>query len=88
MTDKKLYIWKLASFLYSQKMIMSGDELAKHLNRNNILTSYGKEYKGKRGTYKLIKQTWKWVYEDLKLKKEANIIAKVFVKSNGDYAYK
>ena len=31
MNEKKLYIWRLASFLHSQKMIMSGEELAEHL---------------------------------------------------------
>jgi len=88
MNDKKIYIWKLATFLHSQGAIMSGKELASHLNRNNFLTSYGVKYKGKRGTYKLIRQTWKWLHNDLKLKNEANCIAKAFVKHNGDYAYK
>jgi len=88
MNEKKIYIWKLATFLHSQEMIMSGEELAEHLNRNNFLTSYGTEYQGGRGTYKLIKQTWKWLYEDLNLKVEATHIAKAFVKPNGEYAYK
>lgn len=35
----------------------------------------------------LIKQTWKWLYEDLELKEEASRIARAFVKSNGAYAY-
>jgi len=87
MNEKKIYIWKLAAFLNSQGMVMSGEELAEHLNRNNFLTSYGTEYQGGRGTYKLIKQTWKWLCEDLNLKKEANHVAKAFVKPNGGYAY-
>ncbi|MFT6925316.1 MAG: hypothetical protein ACJAZP_000896 [Psychromonas sp.] len=87
MNDKKVYIWKLAEFLQAQKMVMSGEELAEHLNRNNFLTSYGTEYQGGRGTYKLIKQTWKWLENDLKLNSEAQAVALAFVKQNGDYAY-
>jgi len=87
MNEKKIYIWKLAAFLHSQEMVMSGEELAEHLNRNNFLTSYGTEYQGGRGTYKLIKQTWKWLHEDLNLKEEASHIARAFVKPNGGYAY-
>ena len=87
MNDKKVYIWKLGAFLHAQKMVMSGDELAVHLNRNKFLTSYGTEYQGGRGTYKLIKQTWEWLQHDLKLEDEANAVAKAFVKADGGYAY-
>jgi len=87
MNDKKVYIWKLGAFLHSQKMAMSGDKLAEHLNRNNFLTSYGTEYQGGRGTYTLIKQTWNWLKHDLKLDDEAGSVALAFVKANGDYAY-
>ena len=87
MNDKKTYIWKLATFLYSQDMVMSGEELAEHLNRNNFLTSYGTEYQGGRKTYRLIKQTWKWVNDDLGLDKEALHVARAFVKPDGGYAY-
>lgn len=88
MNKKKLYIWKLATFLYSENMVMSGRELAEHLNRNKMLTKNGKKYKGNRGIYNLINQTWKWLYYDLKLKGEAKYVAKAFVESNGKYAYK
>lgn len=87
MNEKKLYIWKLATFLHSQEMLMSGEELAEHLNRNQFLTSYGTEYQGGRGTYKLINQTWKWLHNDLKLPEEAKHVASAFVKPNGGYAY-
>lgn len=87
MNEKKLYIWKLATFLHSHQMLMSGEELAEHLNRNNFLTSYGSEYQGGRGTYTLINQTWKWLHDDLKLFEEAKHVACAFVKSNGEYAY-
>jgi hypothetical protein len=58
MNRKKLYIWQLAVFLNTHGMRMSGEELADHLNRNNFLTSYGQEYQGGKGTYRLISQTW------------------------------
>ena len=88
MNEKKIYIWKLAIFLHSHNMIMSGEELAKHLNRNNFSTNRNTKYKGKRGIYKLIKQTWKYLSKDLKLKEEAEHVALAFVKENGNYAYK
>ena len=67
---------------------MSGDELADHLNRNKISTSYGTEYTGGRGTYRLIKLTWEWLYNDLGFSNEAKKVAKAFVKADGSYAYK
>jgi hypothetical protein len=87
MNAKKLYIWRLARFLHGEGMTMSGGELASHLNRNSVLTSYGEEYKGKRGTYKLVKETWKWVHHDLGLPEEAECIAKAFVDALGNFAY-
>ena len=87
MSDKKEYIVKLATFLASHKMKMSGEELAKHLNRNNFLTSYGTEYKGGRGTYKLIRDTYKWLHENSRLD-DAGYVANVFVRPNGIHAYK
>ena len=87
MNEKKNYVWQLASFLFSYKMKMSGEELAEHLNRNNFLTSYGTEYQGGRGTYKLIRETYHWLESELKLPNEARKIAEVYVKPNGTYAY-
>ncbi len=88
MNDKKIYIGKLAEFLHNQGMVMSGEELAEHLNRNKFLTSYGTKYQGGIGTYTLIRETWKWLHDDLELNKEANHVASAFVKPNGSYAYK
>ncbi|HEY5505316.1 MAG TPA: hypothetical protein VIK28_09170 [Sedimentisphaerales bacterium] len=88
MNEKKTYIWRLATFLHANSMVMSGEELAKHLNRNKFPTSYGTEFQGGRGTYQLIRQTWKWLYEELGLPKEAKHVAKAFVKPDGEYAYK
>ena len=86
MKSKKFYIWQLASFLHCHNMRMSGEELADHLNRNGFLTSYGTEYSGGRGTYKLIAETWNWLVS-IKLDDEARKVAASFVKQDGDYAY-
>lgn len=87
MNQKKLYIWRLASFLHQNDKRMSGEELANHLNRNNFLTGYGEQYQGGRGTYTLIRETWHWVNNELGLEDEAAKIAASFVKSDGSYAY-
>ena len=87
MNDKKVYVWKLADFLANNEKIMSGEELAEHLNRNKFLTSYGEEYQGLRGTYRLIGQTYRWLYDDLGLPDEADKVARAFVKPDGTYAY-
>jgi len=88
MNRKKLYIWRLGAFLHEQGMTMSGEELADHLNRNNFMTSYGTQYAGKRGTYKLIKETWVWVHDELGLEDEADKIAHAFVKPDGSLPWK
>jgi len=87
MNKKKMYVWKLADFFQQHKMRMSGEELADHLNRNNFMTSYGTEYSGGRGTYKLIRETWVWLNDDLGLEDEAKKVAEAFVKPDGSYAY-
>jgi hypothetical protein len=87
MNEKKTYIWRLATFLHNNAMVMSGEELAAHLNRNNFLTSYGEEYQGGRGTYTLIRQTYHWLHDELGLTKEAHRVAEAFVKPDGGYAY-
>jgi len=84
---KKSYIWKLAEFLYFHNMKMSGNELADHLNRNNILTNTNTQFEGGRGIYKLISATYNWIYDDLNLIEEAEKIAIAFVKTNGEPAF-
>ncbi len=88
MNEKKMYLYRLADFLCSNGMTMSGEELANHLNRNKILTSYGTKFVGGQGTYKLISETYKLLNERLSLPIEADKIAKAFVTNDGSYAYK
>ena len=87
-SKKKLYVWQLAAFLRQYRMTMSGDELAAHLNRNRFLAGTGERYRGGRGTYTLILETWRWVQEDLELPEEAKKVADAYVKPDGSYAYK
>jgi len=86
--EKKLYVWKLAVFLHQYKMTMSGEELAEHLNRNRFLAGSGEQYRGGRGTYTLIRATWRWVHDELDFPLEAKKIADAYVKPDGSYAYK
>jgi len=51
------------------------------------LLFYFAEYSGGRGSYKLIRKTWKWLNEDLGLEEEAQSVAKVCVRPDGGYAY-
>ena len=87
MNSNKTYVWQLAAFLSDHGMEMSGKELADHLNRNQFLTSYGTTYAGERGTYTLIRETWKWVNNDLGLTSESAKIAGAYVDKNGTHAW-
>lgn len=87
MNENQQYIWKLACFLADHKKKMSGEELADHFNRNSLKTTYGTKYSGKRGIYTLIRQTWKFLNNNLGLPEEAEKVAKSFVKPDGSYAY-
>lgn len=85
--EKFLYIWRLSRFLYENGKTMSGEELAMHLNRNEFKTSYGTEYEGGRGTYRLVAAVWEWLQNDLKLSEEAKMVASSFVNSENLYAF-
>lgn len=84
--DKKEYIGQLAQFLSKRNIKMSGYELALNLNRNGFRTSYGTEYVGTRGTYKLIRDCYSHFHNSGK-KDLATDIASAFVKENGNFAY-
>ena len=84
--DKKEYIRRLAHFLTENGTKMAGNELAEHLNRNNFKTSYGTDYEGGRGTYKLLHATYDWLAANGK-QKDADNVAFAFPKPNGDYAF-
>ena len=87
--DKKMEtIGKLAVFLANNDQYMSGQELAKYLNRNGIKAQNGTEYSvnGGRGIYRVIKNAWVY-FQDIRDYQTAYCIARSFKKENGDYAY-
>jgi hypothetical protein len=86
-SDTKVYVWRLARFLAEADKVMSGSELAGHLNRNGMKTTYGERYAGGRGTYKLIGDTYKWLADGMGLREDAEKVAVSFVKDDGTYAY-
>lgn len=81
MDKKKKFIWQLAKRLSSQNMQMTVRDLARNLNNNNFLTSYGSQYKGGRGTYKLISATYYWLHQTSP--KNAEMLAHVFTNQDG-----
>jgi hypothetical protein len=86
MERKKEYITALAINLNQNQTRMTVGDLADNLNLNGIRTSYGTNYKGRRGTFTLIHAT----YDSLILESrdtEAEILAHTFVNSNGDLAW-
>ena len=63
MNKTQEYVYKLGTFLNTNKSKMSFRELARHLNRNNYKSLANKQYKetgkGGRGIGTLIRSTWK-----------------------------
>ena len=86
MDEKKDYIHKLAAFLNDNNKVMSGEELAEHLNRNDFTTSYGTKYQGGIGTYRLISETYKWTCENFG-EDAAEKVARAFVTPSREYAF-
>ncbi len=86
MIEKKEYLYRLADFLRSQSKVMSGGELADHLNRNRMFTEYGTPYGGGRGIYTLIRAAWNY-YTSIGQNKKAEAIAESFVNEGSEYAY-
>lgn len=43
-----------------------------------LQSSYGEKYQGGRVTYTLIRETWRWVNDDLGLDEEAEDVEKAF----------
>lgn len=88
--DNKFHIIAtLAHNLTSNNLMMSGVELAKIFNFNNIKTQYGSNYSenGGRGIYHVITSAWSYYQYEKKDYQTAYEIARSFVKQNGEYAY-
>ena len=87
MNEKKLYVWRLATFLRSNDKTMDGDELADHLNRNRFRTAQGTPFEHGRGIYKLIHETFNWINNELELEDEAHKVASAYVQPDGKHAW-
>ena len=66
---------------------MSARELADFLNRNGYETSYGTEYEGGRGIYRLIKSAHTWRQDEEDDQDGADAIALSFVNEVGEPAW-
>ncbi|WP_428331638.1 hypothetical protein [Mucilaginibacter sp.] len=87
MNSKMTFIYRIAFTLSRcKKKTITAKELAKKLNSYGFLTGYGTAYKGGRGTYTLIKATYKAAKKVLG-KAQADLIANSFTKSNGGFAW-
>jgi hypothetical protein len=84
--EMRNYVAALAVFLREHRKVMSGKELAEHLNRNGFQTSYGTPYWGGRGTYNMVRCMYVWLEKDGRLA-EASAVAQAFVTPEGGYAY-
>ncbi len=84
--EKYTKIGSIAQFLLDNQMKMTGRTLADLFNTNEIWTSYGSEYVGGRGTYRLIRNAYHF-YDDQGDERMAKIIAEAFIMPNGYYAW-
>ena len=76
----------IAAIFAASKMTMPVKIFSDVLNHNKLKTSYGTEYKGKRGTYKLVKDIW--ARTEKTCQQDADNIASVFVDSKDKPAWR
>jgi hypothetical protein len=82
--SKRHYVLHLAKFLRDHNTVMSGRELAEHLNRNGFKTETAYKYEGVRGTYRMIKTVFDWAKKE---GEDCSAIAEAFVKPDGRPAW-
>lgn len=84
--EKYTKIGSIAQFLLDNQMKMTGRTLDDLFNTNEIWTSYGSEYVGGRGTYRLIRNAYHF-YDDQGDERMAKMIAEAFIMPKGYYAW-
>ena len=84
---KKQYIRKRANELSKVGKSITAKDLADELNKSGLETSYGTPFQGGRGTYMLIRATYRWLDTTLGSPEEASHVARAFTKPDGRYAY-
>lgn len=87
MNQKKEFISQTADNLIAQGRTMAASDLAKLLNQNNFRAQNGSQYKGGRGTFKLIRETWHSFNSQHGFARETQNIADAFVNNQGKYVY-
>ncbi|MGZ3814083.1 MAG: hypothetical protein ACXVB0_23695 [Mucilaginibacter sp.] len=83
MEAKKEFVTNLANQLVMSKSKMYGQDLVNELNLNGHLTSYKTIYKGGRGVYRLIDETYNNLVTESR-QPEADNVANAFVDANGN----
>lgn len=86
MNPKMQLVRDLAEFCHQRGFPLTVEALAGVLNAAGHRTSYGTPYKGKRGTYRLVKFTYRRLHGAGRTA-EASMVAATYTKTNGGYAY-
>ena len=84
---KRQFVRELANKLSAAGETIDAAELAVRLNSAGHLTTYGTQFAGRRGTYRLIRTVYVWLDETIGSHDEATAVARAFTKPNGRYAY-
>ncbi len=86
MTRAMQLVRDVAEFCDRHGFRLPTQTLAAILNAAGVRTSYGTPYKGRRGTYRLVKATHRRL-ERAGRTAEASMVARAFTRPNGAYAY-
>jgi hypothetical protein len=86
MNRQKQFVRDLAKLCDCYGLRLLAESLAALLNGAQISTTYGSSYKGKRGTFRLVKQTFRELMR-LGQPAEAAMVAGAFTWADGTYAY-
>ncbi len=86
MKPKMQLVLDLAEFCHRRGIRLPVRVLAEFLNAAGHRTRYGTPYKGKRGTYRLVKMTYRCLHRAGRTE-EASVVAATFTRPNGAYAY-
>lgn len=84
--DNKKYIHEVAVAARQSGNTIYVADIVAAMNHLGYTTSYGTEYEGGRGSYKLISDTYKWLVSQGK-QGDADMVAMTYVKPDGSYAY-
>lgn len=87
MNPKMQLVLDLAEFCHRRGIRLPVRVLAVFLNAAGHRTRYGTPYKGKRGTYRLVKMTYQRLHRAGRTA-EASMVVAAYTRPNGAYAYR